>query len=376
MFITYSTSVLRLFLVSFLLISCGHKNNSTEFVQATSTQVIAVAYKDLYQQADALYESSTSCLLSTTDYVVVLEQLKPQWMRAWAAWQSVQWVQFGPIKQDGREWALQFWPDKKNLVGNKLKRLLVDKDFINSKTMEQEGVIVQGFSALEYLLFDESAQVAFTSRQRCLAVNAIAKKALETSKSLNDDWQQYDRDNFWKINDPVPHAEILSAEQAVSIIINDMIVAIDIIIGKKISAPFAITVNVVDSNQLSYNNKKINPYFLESWRSQTSLVNIKQNLFAIESVMSVGGLSKLLVANNHQQLSQSLGHQIKTLLILLESDTFEESFFMQLSQNKRDSAKHIEDLYSGLLRLRVLLSRDVSDVLGIRLGFNASDGDS
>jgi hypothetical protein len=235
---------------------------------------------------------------------------------------------------------------------------------------------VQGFSALEYLLFDESAQVAFTSRQRCLAVNAIAKKALETSKSLNDDWQQYDRDNFWKINDPVPHAEILSAEQAVSIIINDMIVAIDIIIGKKISAPFAITVNVVDSNQLFYNNKKTNPYFLESWRSQTSLVNIKQNLSAIESVMFVGGLSKLLVANNRQQLSQSLGHQIKTLLILLESDTFEESFFMQLSQNKRDNAKHIEDLYSGLLRLRVLLSRDVSDVLGIRLGFNASDGDS
>jgi predicted lipoprotein len=113
MFITYSTSVLRLFLLSFLLISCGHKNSSTEFVQATSTQVIAVAYKDLYQQADALYENSTSCLLSTTDYVVVLEQLKPQWMRAWAAWQSVQWVQFGPIKQDGREWALQFWPDKK-----------------------------------------------------------------------------------------------------------------------------------------------------------------------------------------------------------------------------------------------------------------------
>ena len=84
----------------------------------------------------------------------------------------------------------------------------------------------------------------------------------------------------------------------------------------------------------------------------------------------------MLIANDSQQLSQDLSDQISALLLLLESDAFDQSFFMQLSQDKLPTIKHIKNLYSGLIRLRRLLSTDVSQLLGVKLGFNASDGDS
>lgn len=363
-------------LLSVGLMSCGQKNPSVKFSQNTSLRVIAVAYNSLHKEAILLHEQSQNCLDDITDYSAVLEQVKPQWMNAWATWQLVQWVQFGPIKQGGREWALQFWPDNKNLVGSKIKRLLINNDFINDQAIEKDGVVVQGFSALEYLLFDKSAQALFSTKQRCLSINSIAKKIKNTSESLNRDWDQYHQDNFLNINNPLSKADILSAQQAVSIIINSMVAAIDSMIGRKISTPFAITINFDDSNKISYNDKKSNAYFLESWRSQTSIVNIKQNISALQNIISVGGLSELLIANDNQQLSQDLRGQVSALLLLLESDAFDQSFFIQLSQDKLPESKHIDDLYSGLIRLRKLLSTDVSQLLGVNLGFNASDGDS
>lgn len=376
MFIKYMITMTCLMFLSAGLMSCGQKKPSVEFAQKTSSLVIAVAYNSLHQDAILLHEQSQNCLRDITDYAAVLEQVKPQWINAWASWQLVQWVQFGPIKQGGREWALQFWPDKKNLVGNKIKRLLLNKDFINDKAIEKDGVVVQGFSALEYLLFDKNAQALFSTKQRCLSINSIAKKIQITSESLNRDWHQYHQDNFLNINNPLPQAEILATQQGVSIIINSMIATMDTIIGRKISTPFAIITNSDDSNKINYNDKKSNAYFLESWRSQTSIANIKQNISALQNIISVGGLSELLIANDSQQLSQDLSDQISALLLLLESDAFDQSFFMQLSQDKLPTIKHIKNLYSGLIRLRRLLSTDVSQLLGVKLGFNASDGDS
>jgi predicted lipoprotein len=375
-FIKYIITTTCLILLSTGLMSCGQKKPSVEFAQNTSSRVIAVAYNSLHQDAILLHEQSQNCLRDITDYAAVLEQVKPQWINAWAAWQLVQWVQFGPIKQGGREWALQFWPDKRNLVGNKIKRLLINKDFINDKAIEKDGVVVQGFSALEYLLFDKSAQALFSTKQRCLSINSIAKKIQITSESLNRDWHQYHQDNFLNVDKPLPQAEILATQQAVSIIINSMVAAMDTIIGRKISTPFAIITNSDGSNKINYNDKKSNAYFLESWRSQTSIANIKQNISALQNIISVGGLSELLIANDSQQLSQDLSDQITALLLLLESEAFDQSFFMQLSQDKLPTSKHIKNLYSGLIRLRKLLSTDVSQLLGVKLGFNASDGDS
>jgi predicted lipoprotein len=375
-FIKYIITTTCLILLSAGLMSCGQKNPSVEFAQNTSSRVIAVAYNSLHQDAILLHEQSQNCLRDITDYAAVLRQVKPQWINAWAAWQLVQWVQFGPIKQGGREWALQFWPDKRNLVGNKIKRLLINKDFINDKAIEKDGVVVQGFSALEYLLFDKSAQALFSTKQRCLSINSIAKKIQITSESLNRDWHQYHQDNFLNVDKPLPQAEILATQQAVSIIINSMVAAMDTIIGRKISTPFAIITNSDGSNKINYNDKKSHAYFLESWRSQTSIANIKQNISALQNIISVGGLSELLIANDSQQLSQDLSDQITALLLLLESEAFDQSFFMQLSQDKLPTSKHIKNLYSGLIRLRKLLSTDVSQLLGVKLGFNASDGDS
>ncbi|OBX36593.1 imelysin [Halomonas elongata] len=52
------------------------------------------------------------------------KRLSQDWMDAYQAWQAVRFVDFGPIEQQSRAWQLQFWPDRKNLVGRKMQAWL------------------------------------------------------------------------------------------------------------------------------------------------------------------------------------------------------------------------------------------------------------
>lgn len=367
---------LLLFICFFSLIvtACAKESPSAEFVRNTSEQVIAPAYHYLSQQSNHLAEQAKSCKQADPDYRSIFALLDAGWKKNMAAWQAVQWVQFGPSKQDGREWALQFWPDKKNLVGRKIKKRLDGSAWITEADLDNEGIVVQGLSAFEYLLYDEQAKTLFTPSQRCLSMVLIANKIQQVSRDLHADWLVYHDNNFVSSDKPRAQAEIASAGQGVSIIINNVIGMLDKLIGKKIVSPFALAQN---------ENKKIRPnaYFLESWRSQTSRENVKQNILSFHGVLHEGGLDKLLDSKqrergllSNKKLSERLNTQLKTLLNLLENDLAGNSFFLSISEST--SGNNIQVLYTELVALRSMIKTDISQVLEIQLGFNSSDGDS
>jgi len=239
----YFSHALILFLlplISLVMAACAKQSPSAHFVRTTSQQFIAPAYDHLYQQSITFSEQARSCNQNNPDYDSIFEGLNKYWKQSMSAWQAVQWVQFGPIKQDGREWALQFWPDKKNLVGRKIKKRLNGGELMTEADLDNEGVVVQGLSALEYLLYDEQAKTLFTPSQRCLTIVSIANKVQRLSGGLHRDWLAYHNDNFSSVDKPKALAEIDSPEKGVSIIVNNMVGILDNVIGKKIASPFAL----------------------------------------------------------------------------------------------------------------------------------------
>lgn len=364
------------FLVSLFLMGCGEKDPSATFVETISKKIIEKNYKNLYQQANGLVDTALSCEIANADYQQVIEKLQLNWVDTMSSWQRIQWVQFGPIKEGGREWALQFWPDKRNLVGKKINALIKDGAPIAQEDLIHSGVIAQGLSAMEYLLFDDSIDTLtdpLLAKQICVSSIAIGKSIQATSKSLHDDWIKYYNKNLKNFKDKSADSEIVDEQQAVSVIINNLVVSIDVMTHRKIGTPFALNNDSIPDDERV---KKSNAFFLESWRSQQSDNNVKNNVLALQGILLEGGLKKLLKEKSQAETAKTLETEITTLLTMLESTDDQAPYFKQLSENKPKAIKTVATLYSGLRALKKTITVELTKALQIKSGFNANDGDS
>lgn len=116
-------------------------------------QAIGARYT-LLAEAGSQLEASAQAYCDAPD-AEARTRLEDDWLEAYQAWQGVRFVDFGPIEQQSRAWQLQFWPDNKNLVGRKVQAWLNTDAPSTIEAIAADSVAVQGFPALEYLLFDE-----------------------------------------------------------------------------------------------------------------------------------------------------------------------------------------------------------------------------
>ena len=128
---------------------------------------------------------------------------------------------------------------------------------------------------------------------------------------------------------------------------------------KKLSRPLA-------------NFGKPRPYFAESWRSETSMLNLKANIVGMQALyLAEGdGLDALLRKRGKVQLADSITQQFDSSLVTWPTD---ESLFDML-QTKEGYRKAYAQ-YNKLEQLKYLIHEEVVIELGVVIGFNATDGD-
>ena len=142
-----------------------------------------------------------------------------------------------------------------------------------------------------HLLFDKASQkfsndalhsdVKFL--QVCMSSIAISKAIYKTSKALLDGWVEYDNDNLSDFENPSERSEIVDAQQAISIIVNNIVVMADVMANRKVGSPFYLNNTSVDVDE---HVKKSNPFFLESWRSERSRLNLIKSLVILQYYFS------------------------------------------------------------------------------------------
>ena len=117
---------------------------------------------------------------------------------------------------------------------------------------------------------------------------------------------------------------------------------------------------------------KPRPYFAESWRSETSMQNLKANIEAMQALYLAGGngLDKLLRERGKVQLADSIAQQFDTALETWPTD---ESLFDMLQT--KDGYRKAYAQYNKLEQLKYLIHEEVAIELGVVIGFNATDGD-
>ncbi|MGP8307615.1 imelysin family protein [Vibrio sp. YIC-376] len=322
---------------------------SSETSQAEQTSHISQSvYEVEYQYAHALLNQSDKLVQAFSDYCKADTKnsvlVKQQWHETMRAWMALQGQDRGPAGALEQSWNVQFWPDKKNTTGRKMSVLTKADHAWNADQISIQSVTVQGLGALEWLLYDNTSTLE-SNATTCSTSVAIAQNLNNKAQVIANSWAQ----NPWK---SMQKAEWES--EYISLL----------------------------SNQLEYSMKKLSlplssighprPYFSESWRSQTSLANVKANLESMQALYFADGkgLDALLREQGKESLADRVARQFDTVL-----DTWpdEQSLFAALQTV--DGYRLVLAQYNKLEQLKYLIHEEVAIELGVVIGFNATDGD-
>ncbi len=302
-----------------------------------------------------------------------LDKLKSAFNGAMDGWAGVQHLRYGPTELFNRYHRYQLWPDKHNTGNKQIAQLLAEGDLgtLKPDTFTHSSVAVQGFSALERLLFargkDANAYAeAGKANYRCHLVEAISHNLFTMSAELLKEWratpppleQLYLKSGEFFELDSYEHGLAETSQVGIAFY-NSLYTQVQSVIDQKLLRPMGES---MDSSK---------PRYLESWRSLRSLRNITLNLQAVESLYSVGFAPMLKGVDNGAALDKQI-HQAFQHTYQAAAEIKQPLYKMLKNEKHRPE---VEALLASIRQLQSLLMGDLPQALNIPLGFNALDGD-
>ncbi|HGY9617256.1 imelysin family protein [Vibrio harveyi] len=330
------------------LAGCQSTIGSSSVEPESTSHISQNVYEVEFNAAQAFVTQTTKLEQSLTEYCASQmkadAQIKQQWHQTMLAWMALQGQERGPATALEQSWNVQFWPDKKNTTGRKMSVLTKSDQIWSAEGISTQSVTVQGLGALEWLLYDKASSLS-TNSNTCATSIAIAENLNNKANIIADSWAQ----NPWKSLDMTEWES-----EYISLLSNQLEYSM-----KKLSRPLAKI-------------GKPRPYFSESWRSQTSLSNLKANLEALQALYLANGsgLDALLREQGHSELADRVVHQFDMAL-----DTWPEDKSLFAALQTKDGYRMVLAQYNKLEQLKYLIHEEVAIELGVVIGFNATDGD-
>ncbi|MBZ6078754.1 imelysin family protein [Microvirga puerhi] len=309
-------------------------------------------YETLAQATKAELEAWTRfCAAPKADEIGAL---KDSYQKAADAWSGIEFVLYGPISTDFRFERMAHWPERKNAIGRGLSNVLARKgsEDLTPGRFAQTSAAVQGFSALERLLYEPNAATAFTNgseeaTRRCGVAVAIAGNLARTSTQVLDEWTR--PDGALAALEKGDDAKI---EEAATRLSTDYLGLFDIVDDQKLGAVMGDSVD------------NVKPTLAESWRSGRSMRAIAINLEAAEA------LGRILVDPSTDE-GNSLGYALRTARGMAETAPADIGKAAADPKERRNLILLRDAVHS----LRETAQNAVTTALGISLGFNSRDGD-
>lgn len=320
-------------------------------------EALQLASTDLEMRSKAL------CVAADTTR---LAQTRLAFHQTMDAWQGVQHIQFGPIENLMRNFSIQFWPDKKNLIGKQLNKLLKEQnpDRLTTDYFYKASIGVKGLPALERLLFGNTNIQAFADNSyRCQLTSAIASYIAENSRATLKEW-----DSFASTIETAGSTDSYYEDhkEAAVDMLKSLVEPVEVIRDLKILRPLG---GVAKEGQQS----KIRPKRSESWRSERSLQNIQINIAALHQLYS--GTDKTSVKQLlAKQGNPVLADEIEQQFIAVQAQLKQIPSPLIRTLQQEGNAAQLYQLSAALKQLHLKLSTAMQP-LNIQLGFNSRDGD-
>ena len=290
-----------------------------------------------------------------------LETARADFLHAQKAWAELQPLLIGPLAEGNRSWQVQFWPDKKNLVGRQVEQLVVAQPQIDAAALAKSSVVVQGLSAYEYILFDAKPDVANAEQKAkyCPLLIAIGERQKALAEEILAGWTG--TDGVLAQMSKFPNPRYADSHEAIAELLRVQVTALDTL-KKKLGTPMG---------RLSKGIPQ--PYQADAWRSQSSLKSLQASLAAAQGLwlgVDGKGLRGLLPAEQ-KPLAEKIDAAYAAALQALSANQQPLTTLLDDPAGK----PVLDDIYARLDAVHRLHQNELAKALNIQLGFNANDGD-
>jgi uncharacterized protein len=312
-----------------------------------------------------------ACDMPSTD---AMETMRKAALVAQDAWQAVQHIRFGPVEQEMRSTRLAFWPDVRDRVSRELDEMLSkrDRSALTPSKFPDVNIVVQGFPAVERLLFEKDAVRSLIdgtvdAHYRCALVQAIAANIASIAAAVHKEWSE-GNDSYAKTMAQAGGELALyqRAEEATLDLFKSLHGAVEIVADHKLPRPMGGSIDG------AY------PTRAEAWRSGRSMANIRRNLEAAQAMyLGENGDGKTGFSYFVREIAKDA--ELDDLLHRAFAQTLAtaNSVKMPLAEAVADPQERekLEILRVQAAALKSILAKGLTAALVIPLGFNALDGD-
>ncbi|WP_110948547.1 imelysin family protein [Pseudomonas bohemica] len=344
-------------LAALALGACAPSDPQAVTSAAIARQVILPTYSRWVDADRQLAASALAFCEGKTD----LDTARADFLHAQKAWAQLQPLLIGPLAEGNRSWQIQFWPDKKNLVGRQVEQLVTTQPQISADALGKSSVVVQGLSAYEYILFDADIHMANAEQKAryCPLLTAIGERQKTLAEEILNSWNR--EDGMLAQLSKFPNQRYADSREAIAELLRVQVTALDTL-KKKLGTP------------LGRQSKGVpQPFQAEAWRSKASLSSLQASLESAQAVWSGvdnKGLRGLL-PTEHKPLADRIDAayaESRKQLTALKPPLVE----LLASEQGRQQLNAFYDTLNVVHRLH---EGELAKALGIQLGFNANDGD-
>lgn len=246
--------------------------NFTEVNLAVTDNQVIPGYAT-FAQAAAELADATGSFCQAPD-AATLATARAGFHATMDAWQQVQHIQFGPITYFNWNFRVQYWPDENGTGVRQLDTLIEGRNSaaLAPDSFARESVGVQGFPALERLLFEDESLAALQGDAfRCQVAVAIARNISEIASGVHARWVDEFRTTVANADE---RGFFESAEDATIDFLKAQVESVRRIQQQKLE-------DVIGESAARARVRRA-----ESWRSGRSLRNLRLNVQALDALFN------------------------------------------------------------------------------------------
>lgn len=284
------------------------------------------------------------------------------------AWSGIEFLRFGPLVAANRYERIYFWPDPRGITLRQVQGMLGQSDAIpNAAGLAKQSVALQGLPALEYVLYRKGGLFAGSDAQAagdveekniraCAYAIAIAGNLAAVGAELSQAWQA-NGDYARQFSAPSPTNALYRNQQEVA--------------GEAIKAlstglQFARDVKLMP--MLGVDIKAARPNKAPFWRSGLSAQAMAATLEGMRRFYMAGSY---IYTEDEDWIDTSIQHELA-----------QARDGLQAMRGDFNALVKTEDGYRRLVLASLILKNakgvideNMAPAFGVRIGFNALDGD-
>jgi predicted lipoprotein len=290
-----------------------------------------------------------------------LESARQAFRDSALAFARIEFLRTGPLARDNRLERLLFWPDRRGIALRQVQAAIAtgDESVTDAANLPAKSVALQGYTALEYLLFGTGSDklAGAGSSHRCGFAAAVAENIHAIARALDAEW--HDKNGYAAVwSAPGPDNETFrSVEETVGELVSLPSEAFEIIRDQRLKP-------------ILPDDGKPKPKLALFWRSGLTMAFTQSSFEALRTYFKASGLAGVLPEDERWQARSiefefnNAGDALSRLQMPIED--------VLANEDRVSDLKYLMILSQSLQRL---FGEQITATLGLSVGFSSLDGD-